>query len=283
MDARLPDRQPKSSLHLALPNRGDAQYPTIEVSADPFSFQRDFEKSRAERTAEMRPPLAPVHACEREATAQRPRGLDVDTQRFERLRAVRCEVVGSVPRRRPRQPPQRLASIVEGNAESARDVIVASSCGAEAVGRVRYEPIARSSGEHAHQVRQQPGPAMPNAFLIPMSKTAAWWAKDWMERHTYFLPRYDEAGRMVSQGHALAAAAGIPRLMRRTYKNSTEPAPEGAYDFLTYFECADADIETFHEVCAALRDVTKNPEWRFVGEGPTWHGRRVRTWPELFE
>jgi hypothetical protein len=36
-------------------------------------------------------------------------------------------------------------------------------------------------------------------------------------------------------------------------------------------------------VCAALRDVTKNPEWRFVREGPTWHGRRVATWPELFE
>ena len=42
-----------------------------------------------------------------------------------------------------------------------------------------------------------------------MSKTAAWWAKDWMERHTYFLPRYDDAGRMVNEGHALASAAGI--------------------------------------------------------------------------
>jgi len=28
--------------------------------------------------------------------------------------------------------------------------------------------------------------------------------------------------------------------------------------------------------------VTKNPEWEFVREGPTWHGRRVATWPELF-
>jgi hypothetical protein len=115
-----------------------------------------------------------------------------------------------------------------------------------------------------------------------MSKTAAWWAKDWMERHTYFLPRYDEAGRMVSQGHALAAAPGISRLMRRTYKSPTEPAPDGAYDFLTYFECADGDVPAFHEVCAALRDVAQNPEWRFVREGPTWHGRRVASWPELF-
>ena len=56
-----------------------------------------------------------------------------------------------------------------------------------------------------------------------------------------------------------------------------------AYDFVNCFECADADIETFHEVCANLRDVTKNPEWRFVREGPTWHGRRVRHWAELFD
>ena len=64
-------------------------------------------------------------------------------------------------------------------------------------------------------VLQQPGAAAPNAFLVPMSKTAAWWQKDWMERHTYFLPRYD-AGRRVAEGHALASSAGIASLMRRT-------------------------------------------------------------------
>jgi hypothetical protein len=115
-----------------------------------------------------------------------------------------------------------------------------------------------------------------------MSKTPAWWSKGWMERHTYFLPRYDDAGRVVSQGHALAAAAGISCLMRRTYRNPTEPAPASAYDFINYCECADADVPTFHQVCDALRDVTRNPEWKFVREGPTWHGRRVATWAELF-
>jgi len=30
-----------------------------------------------------------------------------------------------------------------------------------------------------------------------------------------------------------------------------------------------------------LRDVARNPEWRFVREGPTWQGRRVATWAEL--
>jgi hypothetical protein len=145
-----------------------------------------------------------------------------------------------------------------------------------------YTGAAMNNFAYARAVVQQPGRLMPNAFLIPMSKTEAWWAKDWMERHTYFLPRYDDEGRMTSEGHALAAEAGIPCLLRRTYKSITEPAPAGGYDFLTYFECADADVPTFHEVCARLRDVARNPEWKFVREGPTWHGRRVAGWADLF-
>jgi hypothetical protein len=145
-----------------------------------------------------------------------------------------------------------------------------------------YTGNAMHNFAYAHRVLQQPGLAMPNAFLVPMSKTAGWWAKDWMERHTYFLPRYDDNGHMLNEGHALASAAGISCLMRRTYKHEVEPAPAGHYDFVTYFECADADVATFHEVCAALRDTAKNPEWKFVREGPTWHGRRVATWAELF-
>jgi len=145
-----------------------------------------------------------------------------------------------------------------------------------------YTGAAMNNFAYAHQVVQQSGHLMPNAYLIPMSKTAAWWAKDWMERHTYFLPRYDDEGRMRSEGHALASAAGIACLLRRTYKYPTEPAPEGAYDFVTYFECADADVPTFHQVCASLRDVARNPEWSFVREGPTWHGRRVATWADLW-
>jgi hypothetical protein len=169
-------------------------------------------------------------------------------------------------------------------AEATR--LLGSMAGLRVIGGVvrpkTYTGAAMNNFAYAHQVVQQPGRVMPNAYLLPMSKTAAWWAKDWMERHTYFLPRYDDEGRMKSEGHALASAAGIACLLRRTYKATTEPAPEGAYDFVTYFECADADVPTFHRVCAALRDVARNPEWKFVREGPTWHGRRVATWAELF-
>jgi len=147
---------------------------------------------------------------------------------------------------------------------------------------MNYTGNAMHNFAYAQRVVQQPGTVMPNAFLVPMSKAAGWWEKDWMERHTYFLPRYDDAGRMRSEGHALAAEKGIAHLLRRTYKNPSEPAPAGSYDFINYFECADEHVPTFHEVCSALRDVERNPEWRFVREGPTWQGRRVATWPELF-
>lgn len=135
---------------------------------------------------------------------------------------------------------------------------------------------------YAHQVTQQPGDMMPNAFLLPMSKTPEWWTKTWMERHTYFLPRYDDQGHQVAAGHALAAAAGIPHLLRRTYRNVSHPAPSGTYDFVNYFECAADGVPIFRNVCAHLRDVEMNPEWRYVREGPTWHGLRVASWPELF-
>src|SRR6266498_504925 len=143
-------------------------------------------------------------------------------------------------------------------------------------------PRRRDHAGARHRVLQQPGTVAPNAFLVPMRKSDAWWEKGWMERHTYFLPRYDESGRMVNEGHTLAAEAGIGCLMRRTYKNAVEPAPAGEYDFISHFECADEHVPVFHEVCDALRDIRRNPEWQFVREGPTWHGRRVATWAELF-
>ena len=150
------------------------------------------------------------------------------------------------------------------------------------IGTRNYTGAAMNNWAYARQIVQQPASMMPNAFLVPMSKTPEWWRKDWMERHTYFLPRYDEQGRMLSEGHALAAAEGIPCMLRRTYRHPVEPAPDGSYDFITYFECADADVPIFHRVCAALRDAARNPEWRFVREGPTWHGRRVASAEALF-
>jgi hypothetical protein len=145
-----------------------------------------------------------------------------------------------------------------------------------------YTGAAMNRWAYERAIAQQPGADAPNAFLLPLRKVALWWEKDWMERHTYFLPTYDGRGRMTSEGHALAAEEGIECVLRRTYRAAHEPAPDGEYDFVTYFECADRDVPVFHRVCSALRNTTRNPEWRFVREGPTWHGRRVASWDGLF-
>ena len=50
---------------------------------------------------------------------------------------------------------------------------------------------------------------------------------------------------------------------------------EGNYDFVGYFEFAEADASTFSAVMAALRDTEQNPEWAYISEGPEWWGRRV--------
>jgi hypothetical protein len=37
---------------------------------------------------------------------------------------------------------------------------------------------------------------------------------------------------------------------------------------LAWWRAGGVIVATFHEVCAALRDVAKNPKWKFVREGP---------------
>jgi hypothetical protein len=139
---------------------------------------------------------------------------------------------------------------------------------------LEYTGRAMHNFSYGHRVLQQPGDVAPNCFLLPMSKSPDWWAKSWMERHTYLLPRYDDRGEIVAEGHVLSAATGIDHLLRRTYRQPSGAAAPGQYDFLTYFECTDEAVVHFHATVNALRDTSRNPEWAFVREGPLWQGRR---------
>jgi hypothetical protein len=114
--------------------------------------------------------------------------------------------------------------------------------------------------------------------ILPVSKTADWWARPALERHAFFYPHIDPTTGCPAHGHARAAEAGISTLYRRLFHNPDGYEREGEYDFLTYFECAQEHVGTFDEVLRALRDTTKNPEWRYVREGPLWKGRRVLKW-----
>ncbi len=116
------------------------------------------------------------------------------------------------------------------------------------------------------------------AFIVPVRKSAAWWAKPSLERHAYFYPHVDSTTGVLVKGHAQAAEAAIPVLYRKLYHNPDGYQRDHAFDFVVYFECEDEHVEVFERGWQAMRDPSQNPEWAFVEEGPVWRGRRVLRW-----
>jgi hypothetical protein len=146
-----------------------------------------------------------------------------------------------------------------------------------------YTSHAMTQFAYAHALPPGPGERFPLAVVTPQNKTAVWWTMPWMRRESFFLPRYDDRGNMAAQGHALAAEAGIPCINRRLYHAPDGYERQGSYDFVGYFEFAEADAPIFRAVMAGLRDVAQNPEWAYVREGPEWWGRRVKSAIDLLE
>ena len=143
-------------------------------------------------------------------------------------------------------------------------------------------PIYTSSTLHEFAYKpagqRRPGRQSPVAMVLPISKSQGWWQRDALERHAFFYPHVDPTTGCAAPGHARAAEEGIAVLYRRLFHNPDGYERPGEYDFITYFECAPEHVATFDRVHAALRDTSKNPEWRFVTEGPLWKGRRVLRW-----
>ena len=145
-----------------------------------------------------------------------------------------------------------------------------------------YTSYAMTQFAYAHALPPRPGAACPVGVVTPQNKTPEWWAMDWMRRESFFLPRYDERGKLVAQGHALASAAGIPCITRRLVHHPDGYGLGNGYDFIGYFEFAEANAPVFRTVMSGLRDREQNPEWSYVREGPEWWGRRVATVSELW-
>ena len=78
-----------------------------------------------------------------------------------------------------------------------------------------------------------------------MSKTAEWWEKSALERHSYFYPRHEDASGSPVKGHAKAAEAGITKVFRRLYHNPDGYQRPNEFDFITYFECTDENLPVF--------------------------------------
>ena len=140
-----------------------------------------------------------------------------------------------------------------------------------------YTSYAMTQFAYAPALPPGSGKRFPMGVVTPLNKTDAWWAMDWMRRESFFLPRYDDHGKRLAKGHALAAEAGIPCINRRLFHAPDGYGPKDGYDFVGYFEFAETDAPIFRAVMAALRDIAQNPEWAYVREGPEWWGRRVES------
>ena len=107
-------------------------------------------------------------------------------------------------------------------------------------------------GEHdALRAREEPlgRPRATRAALIPVRKSAAWWALSQDERRAVF----EERSRHIAIGLEY-----LPAVARRLHHARDLGEP---FDFLTWFEYAPEAAAAFEELVARLR---ATEEWRFV-------------------
>ena len=93
-------------------------------------------------------------------------------------------------------------------------------------------------------------PAATRAALIPIVKSAAWWAMAQDERRAIL----EDKSRHIAIGSDYLSAVSRQLVHCRDQ-------PGAVFDFLTWFEFAPADEGRFDELLAKLR---ATPEWGFV-------------------
>ena len=108
--------------------------------------------------------------------------------------------------------------------------------------------------EHDLLVAKQPvlnRPEATCAALLPIRKTAAWWALPQDERRRIF----EESSKHVAQGLQY-----LPAVARRLH-HCRDLGEEEPFDFLTWFEYAPLHAAGFDELVAQLRT---SEEWTYV-------------------
>lgn len=128
-----------------------------------------------------------------------------------------------------------------------------SSAGATWVlrGAVSFERYVRRA-EHDELAARQPDlgrPEATRAALIPVSKSPAWWALPQDERREIFEER---------SHHIAIGLEYLPAIARRLYHSHDLDEP---FDFLTWFEYAPSDAETFEQLVGRLRRIE---HWAYV-------------------
>jgi chlorite dismutase len=108
--------------------------------------------------------------------------------------------------------------------------------------------------EKDHLVSRQPSLGRPDATcaaLIPLRKTAAWWALTQDERRRIF----EDDSRHIATGLRY-----LPAVARRLH-HCRDLGDHEPFDFLTWFEYARADARAFDALVAELR---ASAEWQYV-------------------
>jgi chlorite dismutase len=171
-------------------------------------------------------------------------------------------------------PPDRLFSFVGGDAGPWVVVRSAAVVGAPLPAASRVEVVAGAGPEGAAAawvlrgvvsneryvtraekdalVREQPPLGRPEALcaaLIPIKKSAAWWALTQDERRAIFEER---------SAHIAVGRDFLPAIARRLHHGRDLGEP---FDFLTWFEFRADDEGRFDELVARLR---ATEEWRYV-------------------
>ena len=123
------------------------------------------------------------------------------------------------------------------------------------------------------------GEEQPNAVVFPLSKTPAWWTLTAEKRQNYFFAHPELFGN-DHLGHNGVGFKYIQRIFRKLYHSRFIDSQQ---DFMTYFEYADADADTFDSLLSGLRDTTRNQEWKYVEEKPIVYGKRAATPKEMLE
>jgi len=115
--------------------------------------------------------------------------------------------------------------------------------------------VYTDSSTRAELAHISTGESGPVAVLIPIRKTAEWWALAREQRQAFVMEG-------APNGHLAIGRRYAARIYRRLYQARYLPGSE--WDFLTYFEFPRDEAAAFTDLLAELRDLDSNPEWGFV-------------------
>lgn len=115
------------------------------------------------------------------------------------------------------------------------------------VQHLHYTTVDERTDLTARSRTELPPASGTTAVLIPIRKSAAWWAL-----------AHDERGAYFHKAHTQIGAPYVETIFRKLYHSRYLGSP---YDFLTYFEFPNDSADYFRQLLKELRETS---EWRYV-------------------